>query len=45
MGGAILIGSLIGSYGSSFISEEVVNVVYGILALMAAIMMFVPKNK
>ena len=45
MGGSILIGSLIGSYGSSFISEEVVNVVYGILALMAAIMMFVPKKQ
>ena len=45
MGGSILIGSLIGSYGSSFISEEVVNIVYGILALMAAIMMFVPKKQ
>ena len=45
MGGAILIGSLIGSYGSSFLSEEAVNVVYGILALIAAIMMFVPKKQ
>lgn len=44
MGGAILIGSLIGSYGSSLLSEEVVNVVYGILALVAAVMMFLPKK-
>ena len=45
MGGSILIGSLIGSYGSSFLSEEAVNVVYGILALIAAIMMFIPKKQ
>jgi len=44
MGGAILIGSLIGSYGSSLLSEQVVNVVYGILALVAAVMMFLPKK-
>ena len=45
MGGAILIGSLVGSYGSSFLSEQVVNVVYGILAAIAAVMMFVPVKK
>jgi uncharacterized protein len=45
MGGAILIGSLIGSYGSSFLSEHAVNIVYGVLALLAAIMMFVPRKK
>ena len=45
MGGSILIGSLIGSYSSSLLSEEAVNVVYGILALIAAIMMFVPKKQ
>jgi hypothetical protein len=45
MGGAILIGSLMGSYGSSFLSEQAVNVVYGILALIAAVMMFVPKKQ
>lgn len=45
MGGAILAGSLIGSYGSQFLSEEGVNVVYGILALIAAIMMFIPKKQ
>ncbi|MFP7159683.1 TSUP family transporter [Priestia aryabhattai] len=44
MGGAILIGSLIGSYGSSYLSEQAVNVVYGILAVIAAVIMFVPKK-
>lgn len=45
MGGAILIGSLIGSYGSKFLAEDGVNIVYGILALIAAVMMFVPKRQ
>lgn len=44
MGGSILIGSLIGSYGSQFLSENGVNIVYGILALIAAVMMFIPKK-
>lgn len=44
MGGSILIGSLVGSYGSKFLSENGVNIVYGILALIATIMMFVPKK-
>ncbi len=44
MGVSILIGSLIGSLGSSYLSEQVVNIVYGILAVIAAVMMFVPKK-
>lgn len=44
MGGAILLGSFIGSYGSGFLSEETVNVVYGILAVIAAVMMFIPRK-
>lgn len=44
MGGAILLGSFIGSYGSGFLSEEAVNVVYGILAVIAAVMMFIPRK-
>ena len=44
MGGAILLGSFIGSYGSGFLSEEAVNVVYGILAVTAAVMMFIPRK-
>lgn len=45
MGGAILIGSFIGSFGSGFLNEEAVNVVYGVLAAIAAVMMFIPKKK
>ncbi len=45
MGSAILIGSLIGSLGSSALSENTVNIVYGTLAVIAAVMMFIPKKK
>ncbi|GAB0170049.1 sulfite exporter TauE/SafE family protein [Lysinibacillus sp. CTST325] len=45
MGGAILAGSFVGSYGSKFLSENSVTVVYGILALIAAVMMFIPKKQ
>jgi uncharacterized protein len=44
MGVSILIGSFIGSYGSRMMSGEIINLVYGILALLAAIMMFLPKK-
>lgn len=45
MGSAILLGSLIGSLGSSSMSENGVNIVYGILAAIAAILMFVPRKE
>ncbi|QPQ28981.1 sulfite exporter TauE/SafE family protein [Lysinibacillus sp. JNUCC 51] len=45
MGGAVLVGSFVGSYGSKFLSEEGVNIVYGVLALIAAVMMFIPKKR
>ena len=45
MGSAILIGSFVGSFGSQFLSEAGVNVVYGVLAVIAAVMMFVPKRQ
>lgn len=44
MGVSILIGSFIGGYGSKLMSEGGVNLVYGILALIAAVMMFIPKK-
>lgn len=44
MGASILIGSFIGSYGSDLMSENAVNVVYGALAVIAAIMMFIPRK-
>lgn len=45
MGASILIGSFIGGYGSKLMTENGVNLVYGILALIAAIMMFIPKKE
>ena len=44
MGASILIGSFVGSFGSRLMTEGGINLVYGILALIAAIMMFVPKK-
>ncbi|AOV06216.1 sulfite exporter TauE/SafE family protein [Sporosarcina ureilytica] len=44
MGGSILIGSFIGGYGSNLLSEGAINFVYGVLATIAAIMMFIPKK-
>ncbi|MDY7043113.1 sulfite exporter TauE/SafE family protein [Virgibacillus sp. M23] len=44
MGISILLGSFIGGYGSQFMSNGGVNLVYGILATIAAVMMFVPKK-
>jgi uncharacterized protein len=44
MGVSILIGSFVGGYGSRLMTEGGINLVYGILALIAAVMMFVPKK-
>nr|WP_306220453.1 sulfite exporter TauE/SafE family protein [Cohnella sp. WQ 127256] len=44
MGGSVLIGSVIGSLGSQSMSENGINIVYGVLALIAAVMMFIPKK-
>ncbi|MEH7378936.1 sulfite exporter TauE/SafE family protein [Bacillus sp. JJ1533] len=44
IGISILIGSFVGGFGSKFMSESGINIVYGVLALIAAIMMFVPKK-
>ncbi|MFX3624815.1 MAG: sulfite exporter TauE/SafE family protein [Ectobacillus sp.] len=44
MGISILAGSFIGGYGSRVMTEGAINLVYGVLALIAAIMMFVPKK-
>lgn len=44
MGTAILIGSFIGGYGSKLMTEDGINLIYGILALIAAVMMFIPKK-
>jgi uncharacterized membrane protein YfcA len=44
MGSSILIGSFIGGYGSGMMSEWGINLVYGILATIAAVLMFIPKK-
>ncbi|ADC49930.1 putative permease [Alkalihalophilus pseudofirmus OF4] len=44
MGVSVLIGSFIGGYGSRFMPGSGVNLVYGILAIIAAGMMFLPKK-
>lgn len=45
MGASVLVGTFLGSFGSQYLTEEQVNIVYGVLALLAAIMMFIPKKK
>ncbi|MCQ6274261.1 sulfite exporter TauE/SafE family protein [Bacillus sp. V3B] len=44
MGASILIGSFVGGYGSKLMTESGINLIYGILALIAAVMMFIPKK-
>ena len=44
MGGAILLGSFIGGYGSTLLSEQAINIVYAMLATIAVVMMFMPKK-
>ncbi|WP_240377121.1 sulfite exporter TauE/SafE family protein [Bacillus piscicola] len=44
MGGSILLGSFIGSFGSNMMPDSAINIVYGGMAAMAAIMMFIPKK-
>ena len=44
MGISILIGSFLGGFGSRFAAESSINLVYGILALLAAVMMCIPKK-
>lgn len=44
MGVPIVVGSFIGGYGSKFLPDSAINLTYAVLALIAAIMMFFPKN-
>lgn len=44
MGIPIVLGSFLGGFGSKFLSDSVINVTYAILALVAAVMMFMPKR-
>ncbi|XJZ28898.1 sulfite exporter TauE/SafE family protein [Bacillota bacterium Lsc_1132] len=44
MGISVLIGSFVGGYGSHLLSEQGINLVYGILAVIAVILMFIPRK-
>nr|MDH3175737.1 sulfite exporter TauE/SafE family protein [Bacillus pumilus] len=44
MGSSILAGSLLGSYISHFMPEKGMNLVYGLLAIVAVILMLIPKK-
>lgn len=45
MGSSVLIGSLFGSYISVYFSSAQINIVYAILATIAAVMMLIPKKE
>src|SRR5699024_8788688 len=44
MGVSVLDGSVMGGYFSSVIPESGINVVYGVIALLSVILMFIPKQ-
>ncbi|GAA4850706.1 sulfite exporter TauE/SafE family protein [Paenibacillus vulneris] len=44
MGISIIVGSFLGSFISNLLPSSVINMVYAVLALIAAIMMFLPKK-
>ncbi|SMO56988.1 sulfite exporter TauE/SafE family protein [Melghirimyces algeriensis] len=45
MGISIVIGSLIGGYGSKWIPGDTIHLIYGIMAVIAAVMMLKPGKK
>ena len=44
MGVPIVIGSFLGGYGSKFLTDSFINFTFAVLALIAAVMMFLPKK-
>jgi len=44
MGSSILLGSLIGGAGSKYLSSNTINMIYGILAIVAVVLMLLPKK-
>ncbi|MCQ6557764.1 sulfite exporter TauE/SafE family protein [Paenibacillus mendelii] len=44
MGSSILVGSLFGGVVSKFLSSAAINVVYGVLAIIAVILMLIPNK-
>ncbi|THF77784.1 sulfite exporter TauE/SafE family protein [Cohnella fermenti] len=44
MGIPIVIGSFLGGYGSRYLPDSAINITYAVMALAAAVMMFLPKK-
>lgn len=44
MGIPITLGAFVGGFGSKFLPDDAVNLTYAFLALLAAVMMFLPKE-
>ncbi|WP_438432713.1 sulfite exporter TauE/SafE family protein [Gorillibacterium sp. sgz500922] len=44
MGSSILVGSLIGGFLSGFLDGEIINLIYGILAVLAVVLMLLPRK-
>lgn len=44
MGFPIIIGSFLGGYCSKFLPDSAINITYAVMALIAAVMMFLPKR-
>ncbi|SCB72339.1 hypothetical protein GA0061096_0061 [Fictibacillus enclensis] len=45
MGLSSLTGSFIGGFGSHLLTEKVINIIYGLLAVIAAVLMLFPKKE
>ena len=45
MGIPMIAGSFVGGYGSKFLPDSVINLTYAVMALVAAVMMFIPKRE
>lgn len=44
MGSSVLLGSLIGGFTSKFLNEEMINILYGTLAIIAVVLMIIPNK-
>jgi len=44
MGSSILLGSLIGGFSSKFLPNEMINLLYGVLAVVAVVLMLIPNR-
>src|SRR5690625_7556699 len=45
MGISVLVGSFIGGFGSRFVADDMINLIYGVMAVLATIMMFLPQKR